>query len=147
MLTPLGRSNVQNPCPPPLRRVINSSHPLGGASKIFPPFATCPTFFVSTHCHTPKILRNPSGRVQNDTIIKKDTFTKKVICGGLYRFLYGVTNHLGFLKLPLNAQIQNYLIVISGGLYRWGLYRFPYGAASHLINSEASLNFHIQNLI
>ena len=70
-----------------------------------------------------------------------------MICGGLYRFLYGVTNHLGFLKLPLNAHIQNYLIVISGGLYRWGLYRFPYGAASHLINSEASLNFHIQNLI
>ena len=147
MLTPLGRSNVQNPCPPPLRRVINSSHPLGGASKIFPPFATCPIFFVSTHCHTPKILVNPSGHVQNDTIIKKDMFTKRVIRGGLYRFLYGVTNHLGFLKLPLNAHIQNHLIVISGSLYRWGLYRCSYGAASHLINSEASLNFHIQNLI
>ena len=50
-------------------------------------------------------------------------FTKKMICGGLYRFLYGVTNHLGFLKLPLNAQIQNYLIVISGGLlYTDGVY-------------------------
>lgn len=46
-----------------------------------------------------------------------------MICGGLYRFLYGVTNHLGFLKLPLNAQIQNYLIVISGGLlYTDGVY-------------------------